>query len=79
MSATGRTAIHRGRTYYVARRVEVYNLRIRHAARRDAAFKQDYYALKSHCIPTIASRLALPNPHSRHLHRDLGVFKIITQ
>ena len=80
----GRTAIHCGRTYYVVRRMEVYNLRIRHAARRaaafrqDMAFKQDYYALKSHCVPTIASRLALPNPHSRHLHRDLGVFKIIT-
>ena len=40
---------------------------------------QDYYALKSHCVPTIASRLALPNPQSRHLHRDLGVFKIITR
>ena len=47
--------------------------------RQDTAFKQDYYALKSHCVPTIASRLALPNPLSRLLHRDLGVFKIITQ
>ena len=33
---------------------------------------RDYYALKSHCVPTIASRLDLPN-------RNLGIFKIITQ
>ena len=49
------------------------------AFRQDMAFKQDYYALKSHCIPTIASRLALPDPQSRLLYRDLGVFKIITR
>ena len=73
------------RIRHVARRMEGHNLRIRHAARRaaafrqDMAFKQDYYAVKSHCVPTIASRLALPNPQSRFLHRDLGVFKIITQ
>ena len=85
MSATGRTAIHRGRTYYVARRMEGHNFRNRHAARRaaafgqDMAFKQDYYAVKSHCVPTIASRLAQPDPQSRHLHRDLGIFKIITR
>ena len=41
------------------------------APRRDGfqaryGFKQDYYALKSHSIPTIASRLDLPNPQSRH-------------
>ena len=40
---------------------------------------QDYYAVKSHYVPTIASRLAQSNLQSRHLHRDLGVFKIITQ
>ena len=42
-------------------------------------FRQDYYAVKSHYVPTIVSRLALPDPQSRLLHRDLGVFKIITQ
>ena len=36
------------------------------AFRQDTAFGRDYYALKSHCIPTIASRLDLPNPQSRH-------------
>ena len=48
-------------------------------ARYDTAFGRDYYAVKSHYVPTIASRLTLPAPQSRHLHRDLGVFKIITQ
>ena len=53
--------------------------RTRHAARRDAfkhdtAFKRDYYAVKSHYVPIIASRLALTNPQSRHL---LDIFKII--
>ena len=55
---------------------------LRRAARRDGfqaryGFKQDYYALKSHCIPTIASRLALPNRNLGIV--NLGIVKIITQ
>ena len=45
----GSAAIHCVRTYHAARR---------------AAF-QDYYALKSHYVPTILPRLALPNPPRR--------------
>ena len=69
----GRAAIHCCRTRHAARRVEGYNFRTHHAARCDAAFKQDaafnrdYSALKSHFIPIIASRLDLPDPQSRHL------------
>ena len=33
--------------------------------RQDTAFKQDYYAVKSHYVPTILPRLALPNPSRR--------------
>ena len=43
------------------------------------ALQRDYYAVKSHLVPTIAPQLALPDPQSRRLHRDFGIFKIITQ
>ena len=50
----GSAAIHCGRTYHG---------RTYHTARR-AAF-QDYYALKSHCVLPVTSRLALANPPRR--------------
>mgnify|MGYP004587090997 CR=1 FL=1 len=64
----GRAAIHCCRTRHAARRVEGYNFRTHHAARCDAAFrqdtafKQDYYALKSHYVSACPA-----NPQSRHL------------
>ena len=55
----GRAAIHCDRTDHAARRD---GFQARYGFKQDTAFRRDYYALKSH----FASRLALPNPQSRH-------------
>ncbi len=52
--------------------------------KHDTAFKKDYYAVKSHYVPTIAPRLALPNPSRRASRRlsskiRLSREKIITR
>ena len=47
------------------------------ASKQDTAFKRDYYAVKSHCIPIIVPRLDLSDPQSRHL--KIIAFEIIAQ
>ena len=76
-----RAAIHCCRTRHAARRVEGYNCRTYHAARRDGfqaryGFKQDYYAVESHYVPTIASRLDLPDPSRRAARRVSGKIRL---
>ena len=49
------------------------------ASSKNTIFSQDYYALKSHCVPTITSRLALPKPSRRAPRRVSGKNTAFTQ